>query len=353
MERLVHKSEMPRRSSQMDGDFTGALSELPFFSIIIPVLNEENYIEACVMSLLHQVPIERGEILIVDGGSTDCTKQIVERLKISVSNILLLDNPRRYQSSAINLAAERASPRSEILIRADAHAEYPDDFVIRIVQAFQTTKASSVVVPMRAVGRGGFQDVVAAIQNSSLGTGGAAHRIGKTSRYVDHGHHAGFDRAIFKRLGGYNPDFSHNEDAEYDYRVIQSGGCIWLCCEAIVVYFPRNNIPDLIKQYFRFGSGRMQTILLHRGIPRLRQILPVLLLMTNALTLILSPLFPALLLAPAAYLLLCTAWSAVLAPRDRGWRVLGGVVAAAAMHHAWATGALNTLIGHFWQRLHK
>lgn len=348
MRTLVHDRNESGRPPRTEVGLVGASRDRPFFSIVIPVLNEENYIEQCVASLLKQTPKESGEILIVDGGSTDRTKRIVKELQSVAPNILLLDNPRRYQSSAVNLAAEAASPKSNILIRADAHAEYPEDFVVQIIRAFEATNASSVVVPMYAVGRGGFQNAVAAVQNSILGTGGAPHRVETASRYVDHGHHAGFDRAVFQRLGGYNSSFSHNEDAEYDYRLSKSGGRIWLCCEATITYFPRSNLSGLILQYFRFGKGRMRTILLHGGGVRLRQLLPVILLLINIFSLAGSLVFPILLVFPAAYLSLCVIWSAILAVRDGDWCVLGGCAAAIAMHLAWAVGAFDTLARRFW-----
>ncbi len=109
---------------------------------------------------------------------------------------------------------------------------------------------------MATVGKVGFQRAVAAAQNSVLGNGGSAHRRAAVSRYVDHGHHAAFDRAFFLSIGGYNETFSHNEDAEYDHRVAlgrrqSESGCVAMSCSAT---FPRRTPAGaLAKQYFRHG----------------------------------------------------------------------------------------------------
>ena len=119
-----------------------------------------------------------------------------------------------------------------------------------------------------AAGARGFQRAVAAAQNSRLGNGGAPHRTAPRSGPVAHGHHAAFDRAFFDRLGGYDAHFSHNEDAEFDYRALRAGGRIWMCAEARVEYYPRDRPMALLHQYIRNGRGRARTLLLHRPAPQ-------------------------------------------------------------------------------------
>ena len=127
-----------------------------------------------------------------------------------------------------------------MLLRADAHADYPPGFVAAVTEALAQPGVTSVVVPMRTVGVTPFQRAVAAAQNSRLGNGGSAHRGGGgPSGPVEHGHHAAFDRDAFLRLGGYDERFTHNEDAEHDVRATRAGGLVWMCREAPVTYFPR------------------------------------------------------------------------------------------------------------------
>ena len=104
-----------------------------------------------------------------------------------------------------------------------------------------------------------------AAQNSKLGNGGAAHREVGGSGFIDHGHQALFDLPTFLSFGGYDETFSHNEDAEFDYRLARAGGKIWLCSEAVANYFPRLTPLALAKQYFGHGQGRAQTILKHKA----------------------------------------------------------------------------------------
>ena len=316
------------------------LRDGPFISIIVPTLNEENYIGQCLDTLIQAALSYEYEIMVVDGGSMDATQDIVARRSVTNPNIRLLHNPKRLQSAAINLGAEHASSRAEIILRADAHACYPSHFVTDCVSALMSSGAASVVVPMANHGVTPLQRAIAAAQSSRFGNGGAAHRVCSQSGFVDHGHHAVFNRATFLRLGGYNPGFTHNEDAEFDVRLVRAGERIWMCHTAVVIYFPRKSLGALAKQYRRHGDGRARTLLLHSLAPKPRQLAPVAALLLCLAGFTLAPIVPALLLLPASYAALCLGWASCLSLRQRDAWMLAAAPAAMAMHMGWAYGFL-------------
>ena len=320
---------------------------LPAVCVIVPALNEAAYIEACLSSLLQQADCNIVELIVVDGGSTDATVRLVEAMMPQHSSIRLMHNPKRIQSAAINLAARSADPRANVLIRADAHTTYSPYFVARCVTALRAHGATSVVVPMRTVGRTGFQRAVAYAQNSRMGNGGAAHRVSSGgSGFVDHGHHAAFDRGFFEICQGYDESFSHNEDAELDYRASRAGGRVWMCAEAQVDYFPRATAGALARQYFRFGGGRVRTLLKHGLRPRLRQIAPVILLGMVVGSFALSFLWWGFALVPLLYAGLCFLVGAVAAVELRDPWLLAAGPAAVIMHLGFAAGFLRTWLQH-------
>lgn len=335
----------------MEGKERAGQQDVAFLTIAMPTLNEEKYIRHALSSIIRQVEGLPAEILVLDGGSTDATRQIVREMAQAHPCVRLVENPKRLQSAALNLAASLASPRSSILLRADAHAAYPEHFVSACLKALKTSEAVSVVVPMRAAGRTCFQRAVAAAQNSLFGNGGSRHRNVGRSGFVEHGHHAAFDLAAFRRVGGYNESFTHNEDAEFDHRLGLAGERIYLCADAVVTYFPRESCKALARQYYNHGRGRARTLLLHRIRPKLRQLLPPAALIGSVGGLLLGTVHEAFLLAPLSYAGLCAGISVVQAIRGRDRCMLALGPAAMVMHASWAFGFLRTLIAHALRKL--
>jgi succinoglycan biosynthesis protein ExoA len=156
---------------------------------------------------------------------------------------------------------------------------------------------------------------------------------------VDHGHHAAFDRKAFLAVGGYDESFTHNEDAELDIRLRNSGAQIWLCSELAIGYFPRDSLGALGRQYFNHGSGRARTMLKHRRLPKLRQLLPLGALGMNMLSLATGvgfgwPFF----LPTLAYVGACLTGGALLALSERDPAGCAAGLAAMIMHQSWAAG---------------
>jgi succinoglycan biosynthesis protein ExoA len=201
---------------------------------------------------------------------------------------------------------------------------------------------------MHTVGNTCMQRAIAAAQNSRMGNGGSAHRNPGSSGFVEHGHHAAFDRTVFLELGGYDENFTHNEDAEFDKRLVRSGRRIYLDGDAIVTYFPRATLGTLMRQYFNYGAGRARTILKHRARPRLRQVAPVAILLACSASLLLSLLDYRFLAIPLAYMIACLIWGAGLAIQRRDACLSLAGIAAIVMHLSWGSGfvtrALKSLL---------
>lgn len=314
--------------------------------VVIPALNEENHIENCVRSLLTEDMAHQGtQVIVADGGSTDATREIVRHLQTEFENLCLLDNPDKLQSAGVNRAADSASLSDiDYLVRCDAHSIYPPDFVLRVVTSLSETDAASVVVPMDAVGEGCFGKANAWIVDTPFGNGGSAHRAGKQSRYVDHGHHAGFKIDIFRKLGGYDASFSHNEDAEYDLRLAQSGEKIFLDANTRIAYVPRASARGLAKQYFNYGKGRARTTLKHHAKLKPRQMIPVVAMLACMISIAAAYWYPLALLVPASYIAVLISASAYISFTHKSVCGVYAGLASGIMHMSWALGFLKQYI---------
>jgi succinoglycan biosynthesis protein ExoA len=309
--------------------------------VVIPVLNEEKHIEACLNSLLNggDRRIADADFVVVDGGSTDRTRDILEGLRAACPRLAVIDNRERLQSAGVNRAVKAMGAGKRVLVRCDAHAIYPENYVMRVADSLVRRPGfASIATPMDAEGETCFQRANAFIVDTPLGSGGSAHRGGARSMEVDHGHHAGFDMATFVRIGGYDPDFSHNEDGEYDQRLRAAGGRIWLDADIRVRYTPRATVRALAKQYFNYGKGRARNLLKHGGRPKLRQLIPQATLVLCVLGLALAPFEPLTLLAPLTYVATLALVSVLVAIRLRSACGLLAGLASGTMHMSWAAG---------------
>jgi succinoglycan biosynthesis protein ExoA len=197
---------------------------------------------------------------------------------------------------------------------------------------------------MLTSGSGAVQKSAAAAQNSRLGTGGSRHRHVSAGEWVDHGHHALMRISAFEAVGGYDETFSHNEDAELDYRLKQSGYRIWLSGRTRMVYYPRASLKGLFVQYLGYGRGRARNVLKHRVIPKVRQMVPLLV-------------FPVVLLASLSFVhwlaavpllvwaSVCLGYGLWTAIRQRNADIALAGVSAMIMHLGWSVGFWLQLLG--------
>jgi succinoglycan biosynthesis protein ExoA len=309
--------------------------------VVIPTLNEAAHIEHVVETLARGWnPRHEVRVVVVDGGSTDGTVETVHRLAASRTWLSLLPNPQRIQSAAVNLAARRLGSGTDVLVRCDAHADYPDGFVRALVETLERAQADAVVVPMDSHGRTCVQRAVAWVSDTPLGSGGSAHRGGRRSGFIDHGHHAAFRMESFRRAGGYDETFTHNEDAELDCRQRALGSRIYLDADIRIGYSPRDTLRGLWRQYFGYGKGRARTVRKHPGSMRPRQLAVPVFLSANVLALAASYWLPWLLVLPAAYGLAVLAVSVAIALKQHSLCGLWSGPAAVTMHAAWAAGFL-------------
>lgn len=318
------------------------MPEDPSCIIVIPCLNEERHIGALLDQLRPAAERLGARIIVADGGSRDATRAIVGMAALEDANVVMIDNPGRIQSAALNLAVEIFGEGVDYLIRIDAHGGYPDDYCDCLIEEARETGADSVVVSMLTKGTGLLQQAAAAAQNSKLGTGGSKHRHRSSGEWVDHGHHALMRVNAFRDLGGYDESFSHNEDAEFDHRLRQAGCKIWMSGRTRMTYYPRNSLVGLYRQYFGYGRGRAKNVLKHRVAPKLRQLAPLMVAPAASLALLapLHAVFAAPLMLWAAT---CLGYGVMLGLRTGApKRALAGI-SAMVMHFAWSLG--------FWLQL--
>ena len=113
-------------------------------SILIPCRNEEKFIQGAITSVLEFEDPDQiiQEILLIDGMSTDNTKNIICELPVTNDRLKLLENPDKHQAAALNIGIRQAT--GNYIMRLDAHAVYPADYLILCQTTAQKSGADNV-----------------------------------------------------------------------------------------------------------------------------------------------------------------------------------------------------------------
>lgn len=234
---------------------------MPAVSVVMPVLNEENYLEAAVLAILSQDYEGPIQVVLALGPSTDRTNEVAARICAGDSRVSSVTNPTGRTPEGLNAAL--AVTTQEIVVRVDAHSELSDGYIRLAVETLQRTGADNVGGIMGARGVTKFEKAVAAAMTSPLGVGSASFHTGGTEGPAETVYLGVFKRSALDRVGGYDPAFTRAQDWEMNYRIRTTGGTVWFNPDLFVTYRPRPNVLKLAKQYFEYGSWRHEVMRRH------------------------------------------------------------------------------------------
>jgi glycosyltransferase involved in cell wall biosynthesis len=325
---------------------------MPLVSIIIPCYNEQATIRllldavACQTFLLSEM-----EVIIADGLSSDHTREVIAEFhqKHPDLSLSVVNNPKRIIPSALNIALSVA--KGDTIIRLDAHSIPRNDYVARCVSALAQGLGDNVggVWQIQAGGSGWMSRSIADAAAHPLGVGDARYRFTSQAGPVDTVPFGAFKRELVERIGAFDETLPTNEDYEFNVRVRQHGGRVWLDPEIRSVYFARSSLRSLAQQYWRYGYWKERMLRRYPATIRWRQALPPLFVVSLVGLLFLSAWFSiarlALSIEVLIYLAALLVASLQIAFRQKDLSLLAGVpLAVITMHFSWASGFLWSLV---------
>ena len=226
-------------------------------SILIPCKNEYIFISRCLDSIIdNEYPHNSLDILIIDGMSTDGTRDVLQRYMAEYFFIRTIDNPTGIIPIGLNLGIQQTS--AEIVIRLDAHATYSKDYIARCVEAIETTGADIVggkwIVTPRS--ESFLAKAISAVMSTPFGAGNAYYRLqGQTkARWVDTVPFLCCKRKLFDRVGLFNEHLIRSQDIEFNRRVAAKGGRILFLPEITIWYYARSNLRSFLAHAWRTGE---------------------------------------------------------------------------------------------------
>jgi glycosyltransferase involved in cell wall biosynthesis len=220
-------------------------------TLVMPTYNEERFVADCLASVVADPAME---VLVVDGGSTDATRDIVRGLAGRYPGLRLLDNPRRTAASAMNIGLAHAT--GDVIVRLDAHSVYPPGYVRRLTGALSEHAADVsggviVSVPRRPTT---FGRAVAASLTNRWVMGNTGFRVGGGDvREVDTVPFGCWRADVLRRAGGYDERLARSQDYDLAQRVRRQGARIILVPDVVIEYRARSGVWENVR--YNYWNG--------------------------------------------------------------------------------------------------
>lgn len=248
----------------------------PTLSIIIPTYNEEMYIKACIESLLDQNYSKLYyEIIIVDGNSTDGTIEIVNYYSKTFPNIFLIKNPKKTVPYAMNIGINQS--KGDYIIRIDAHAIFPKNYLSSLIHFSKKYDSDNIggVVQTLPANNTNIAIAISVALSHPFGMGNSYFRIGSSKvRKVDTVPFGCFKRSLFNKIGLFDIELTRNQDDEFNGRIINNEGTIYLIPDIIVKYYSRDSISKVANMFYQYGLFKPLVIKKLGKPATIRQIVP-------------------------------------------------------------------------------
>lgn len=231
-------------------------------SVICPTYHEEKYIGSCIESILKQdYPKDDLEVIFADGMSSDRTREIIREYAKKYPFIHLIDNPDRIVPPALNRAIEAS--HGDVIMRLDAHAEYPDNYFSALVNALKNFKADNVgaVCKTDVLNKNNKSLAIREVLSHPLGVGNSAFRTGiNQMQEVDTVPFGCWRKDVFDKYGNFDKRLIRNQDIEFNKRILRGGGKILIIPDTYSIYYARENYSKLAKNNYGNGKWNILTV---------------------------------------------------------------------------------------------
>ena len=305
-------------------------------AVVIPTLNEEKFIARCLDSVIDQsYPFGDMDVIVVDGGSKDNTRQIVEGYQDLYANIRFINNPGRIQSIAFNIGVRESD--APYIVRLDAHAVYNKVYIEKCLKIFSADAESLGCGPEFVGNVGGvcsirpqhsalIAETSAILNKSRFGIGGAAFRVGAPAGFVDTVPFGCFPRRVIDEIGGMREDLPRGEDNEFNSRIRKAGYKIYLDPEIVCTYFSRDTLKANCKQMYANGVSIGHLFYVDKESIGVRHLVPLLfvlgIIIGGVISLFWTPFLYVLLTGLGLYIV-CDLVASFFAAKSHGWKYWG------------------------------
>lgn len=225
-------------------------------SVCVVAYNEQKALPDLLECIKSQdYPHNQMEVVLIDSCSNDNTKKIMEKFRKENQDffdVQVLDNPRKIQAAGWNVAIKNY--KGDAIIRVDAHAAIPKEFVRKNAEVLESGEyVSGGVRPNMVDASTPWKETLLLAEQSMFGSGIAPYRRSEKSTYVKSVFHGAYKREVFEKVGFFNEQLGRTEDNEIHYRIRQAGYKICYSPDIVSYQHTRSSLKAMLKQ--KYGNG--------------------------------------------------------------------------------------------------
>jgi len=189
------------------------MNDKPFFSVVIPTLNEEKYLPRLLHDLVNQLESSL-EVIVVDGGSTDRTLQKLRNYQHQLLLKLIISNKANV-SLQRNMGALQT--RGIYLVFIDADVQIPKHFLLQLRKHLLRTSTDYATTRYRA-------DQETFLDQALTSVGSLGMRLSvQAGKPFFSGQNIVMKTSIFRKLHGFDESLIHAEDCDLVQRAAKAG----------------------------------------------------------------------------------------------------------------------------------
>lgn len=320
-------------------------------SIVIPCKNEEKYIEKCIMSFIgSSIDTSNIEILIIDGMSSDNTRELVSRLNHQYPQVKLIDNRKEKTPFALNLGIKNAI--GEYVLIASAHSSFDRDYIEKCLPYFNSHNADVVggVMETKVLNSTAKSQSIIEVLSNKFGVGNASFRIGITKpEEVDTVPFGLYKRSLLNEIGGYDERLIRNHDIEMSKRLLKLKKKILLLPSPKCYYYARETYAEIFKNNYRNGKWNIITVYITKTFSSLsvRHFIPLIfvlsLLLPTLISIVYKPFLLLSLFSIIAYTTLVTLISINIKKSNPKTKIRLLILAFLTLHISYGLGSIMGL----------
>jgi len=226
----------------------------PLISIIVPAYNRADEVEEFLSSFEKQ-SAKNFEVIVVDDGSTDSIKDVVELHKASL-DLHYIFQQNKGPGASRNLGMENA--KGDIFVFIDSDCTVPANYIENLTHHLENADFDAFGGPDTC--HDSFSPFLKAINysmTSFVGTGGTRGSKGKQlAKYYPRSFNMGIKRNVYEKIGGMN-SLRHGQDMDFSNRIYNAGFKVEFLSDVKVYHKRRTNLKKFFKQIFNWGVTRI------------------------------------------------------------------------------------------------